>query len=397
MLSPFSGRWAFLAFGFACAFFSSFGQTSFIAVFGGALRAEFGLTNGEFGALYSLGTLASGLLVAKVGGFIDEVPLRRYAAAAVIGLGLAALAMSVAVNFIMVAVAIFLLRLFGQGLMSHIAATSMAREFTQARGRAISIATLGHPAGESLFPAFGALMLSLLYWRGAWMISAAICFVVVLPLALALLRPGQASAPVAQQKSFGSLRFLRRPEMLLALPAFVAGGFISTGLVFHQVLISEAKNWAPALFASSFAVFGTTSIIANLVFGWLVDRFGARHLAPFYLVPLGVGCFLLSVANAPWALFCYMAGAGMANAGYGTITTSLLAEYYGTERLGSIRATTASVAVLSTSLSPLLLGVLFDFGVGVNAIAAGLGMVAVAAALMMSASELTRGPRKIRS
>ena len=50
----------FLAFGFATAFFSAFGQTFFIAVFGGELRAEFGLSHGEFGSVYSLATVASG-------------------------------------------------------------------------------------------------------------------------------------------------------------------------------------------------------------------------------------------------------------------------------------------------------------------------------------------------
>ncbi len=41
----------FLAFGFATAFFSAFGQTFFIAVFGGELRAEFALSHGEFGSV----------------------------------------------------------------------------------------------------------------------------------------------------------------------------------------------------------------------------------------------------------------------------------------------------------------------------------------------------------
>ena len=49
MPSPLRGRWPLLAFGF----FSSFGQTSFIAVFGGAIRAEFDLSHGAGGASIS--------------------------------------------------------------------------------------------------------------------------------------------------------------------------------------------------------------------------------------------------------------------------------------------------------------------------------------------------------
>ena len=56
----------FLAFGFALAFFSSFGQTFFLSLFAGEIRAEFGLTHGTWGLVYSLATLASGLTIARI-------------------------------------------------------------------------------------------------------------------------------------------------------------------------------------------------------------------------------------------------------------------------------------------------------------------------------------------
>ena len=392
MLSHFSGRWRFLAFGFSFAFFSSFGQTSFISVFGGVLRSEFSLSNGEFGALYSVATLASGLIVAKLGGLIDHVPLRRYALAVVVGLGLAAWSMAVAFNFVLLMLAFFLLRLFGQGLMTHVAVTSLAREFPYARGKAIAIATLGHPAGEAMFPAVGVLALALLGWRGAWIAAGAACFLLVLPLAITLLRGAPTSILTVGHARFGSIRFLLQKEMLMALPAFMAGGFISTGIVFHQVLISNAKGWPPVLFATSFAAFGAASIVTNLASGWLIDRVGARRIAPFFVLPLAAGCLVLAFANSPWALFAYMAAAGMTNAGHATITTSLLAESYGTERLGSIRATTASVTVVSTSLSPLLFGYLIDGGLSVEALTGALGLFAIVSGIMLRASRLTWMP-----
>ena len=44
------------------------------------------------------------------------------------------------------------LRLFGQSMISHIAVTAMARWFSKKRGRALSIALMGHPIGEALLP-----------------------------------------------------------------------------------------------------------------------------------------------------------------------------------------------------------------------------------------------------
>jgi len=40
-------------------------------------------------------------------------------------------------------VAVFLLRLFGQGMMTHIALTSTGRWFAAERGRAVSLVVLG--------------------------------------------------------------------------------------------------------------------------------------------------------------------------------------------------------------------------------------------------------------
>ena len=55
-------------------------------------------------------------------------------------------------HVIVLVFAVFLLRQFGQGLMSHAALTSMARHFERDCGKAISIANLGFPTGQAAFP-----------------------------------------------------------------------------------------------------------------------------------------------------------------------------------------------------------------------------------------------------
>ena len=48
---------------------------------------------------------------------------------------------------------LFLLRLFGQGMTSHVYTTAMARRYVAARGRALSLAQLGINFAESIGPA----------------------------------------------------------------------------------------------------------------------------------------------------------------------------------------------------------------------------------------------------
>ena len=145
----------FLAFGFLMALCSSYGQTFFISVFGGEIRAEFGLSHGTFGLIYSAATLLSGFCMIWAGGQIDRVDLRRFTVMVCAGLIVASLLTGWTTSAFMLGIAIFALRFSGQGLMSHTAMTAMARYFERDRGKAISMANLGFPAGQAIFPVIG--------------------------------------------------------------------------------------------------------------------------------------------------------------------------------------------------------------------------------------------------
>ncbi len=140
-------RW--LGAGFLLSFSSSFGQTYFISLFSGDLRATFDLSHGGFGGLYTLATLASAATLVWLGKLADTQPLARLSAATILGLALAALAMAAVTSPIMLVLVLFGLRLFGQGLLSHLCFTAMGRWYNAQRGRAIAVAAMGFPAGEA--------------------------------------------------------------------------------------------------------------------------------------------------------------------------------------------------------------------------------------------------------
>ena len=85
----------FLSFGILVAFFSAFGQTFFIAVFGPDIRAEFSLSHGDFGGYYMIGTAVSGLTLIWAGKLIDRFDLRWVTAGVSVALILACAFMSV--------------------------------------------------------------------------------------------------------------------------------------------------------------------------------------------------------------------------------------------------------------------------------------------------------------
>jgi hypothetical protein len=70
-------RW--LTAGFVLTFASAFGQTWFISLFAGAIKAEHGLTDGGWGSLYTAATLCSAGLLFWRGSAADTVRLSRLA------------------------------------------------------------------------------------------------------------------------------------------------------------------------------------------------------------------------------------------------------------------------------------------------------------------------------
>ena len=353
----------FLSFGLVLAFFSSFGQTFFISLFGDEIRTTFDLSHGDFGLCYSLATLASGMTIIWLGRKIDSVDLRIFSTLVCGGLVFACFGMAVAPAVAVLGVVLFLLRLTGQGLLSHTAMTSMARYFDAGRGKAISIAALGFPAGEAVLPIAAVVVMERIGWRQTWMAIAAGLLVIGIPLILWLLRRHEtrhaahlervtaaedstnADARVAGLgRQWTLAQVLHDPHFFVLIPAIMAPAFIVTGLFFHQLHLVESKGWSLTWFAGCFAVFAGAQLPAGLIAGPLVDRYGARRLLPLFLAPLT---------------------AGLA----GPIVGSMWVEMYGVRHLGAIRAMVTAVLVFGTAGSPVTMGWLIDAGVSMDTIA----------------------------
>lgn len=383
----------FLAFGFATAFFSSFGQTYFIAIFNDELRALFGLGHGGLGTLYGLATLTSAALMLPVGQWIDRIDLRLYASLVAAGMAAACLFMSVvpAASLLFLYLALLALRFCGQGLMSHISATAMARYFERGRGRALSLASLGFAGGEAVFPPLAVALVAAVGWRQTWGLTGLVLAVGLVPLLLWLLRGHSARHAAHSRRSVGReaghrqwsrAEVLRDPTFHLLLPAFLAPSFINTGVFFNQTTLVAAKGWTLQLFASGFAVYAGFTLLAALGTGVLVDRVGALRLFALVLLPLGGGLLVLGLVDAPVAIFAYMALAGLSTGAFNTTSNALLPEIYGTGHLGAIRALSVSLMVLSTAASPAVMGWLLDGGLAIETIVLlCLGWIAAASAL----------------
>ena len=377
----------FLSFGILVAFFSAFGQTFFIAVFGPDIRAEFSLSHGDFGGYYMIGTAVSGLTLIWAGKLIDRFDLRWVTAGVSVALILACAFMSVVPVAWALILAIFALRFSGQGLMSHTAITAMGRYFEAERGRAVSVAILGFPLGVAIFPGLAVWLSVEFGWRMAWAAIAVALGIFLTPLLLWLLKGHSdrhkkfiaqtevkigTGPPPNPRRQWTRAEVLRDPRFYLICIAVTAPSFITTGLFFHQAHLAEAKGWTMAWMASSFVAYTVGAISSNLAFGPLIDRFGARRLLPYYLYPQVITCLTIMCFDHPLSAISLTLFLGLTSGSSQTLVGAVWPEFYGVLHLGAIRAMVISMSVGASALSPFILGWLIDRGATMEAIAAGL-------------------------
>ncbi|MGI9483993.1 MAG: MFS transporter [Hyphomicrobiales bacterium] len=361
-------RW--LAGGFLLTLSSSFGQTFFISLFGGDIRGEFSLSHGDFGTLYAIATLASAFVIIWLGKLADHMRIAPLSIATIAGLAAACAGMGAVQSTWMLVLVLFGLRLFGQGMLSHIPLTAMGRWFSAQRGRAVAIATLGFAFGEAVSPILAVSLSASIGWRQAWFVSAVVLLVLFAPVIWGLfsVRRVKSGAPIQltgtgegdPQHSWTRTQMLKDPLFYALLPGLLTPAFIITGVFFHQVHLVESKGWSLGLFAGAYPLFAGISVLTGLGTGFAIDRWSASSLLPYYLLPLAGGLMVLAGFDGSWTGYCFMALAGFTVGISATILGAIWADVYGTAHLGAIRALGASLMAFSTALSPGTMGWLID-------------------------------------
>jgi MFS family permease len=272
----------------------------------------------------------------------------------------------------------------------------MARYFAAARGKAISVASLGYPLGEAVLPTIAVAMIAGLGWRVSWAIYGGLLLVGLVPLMLWLLRghdareqaradDAAAAAARRDDRSLALAQVLRDSVFYPLIACMLAPAFIITGLFFHQVHLAETKGWPLGWLATSFAGFAAAQVVASLGTGALADRTGAVRLLPFYLPLLGLAALVLALFDAPAAAPVYLALAGLTAGSSFIVLGAVFAELYGTGHLGAIRSLVQACMVFATAGAPALFGWLLDRGVGFEALAAGCAIYVAAAVLVLLA------------
>ena len=367
----------FLLFGFILTFCSSFGQTFFIGIFNPFIRQDLNLSHSEFGLIYSLATLLSSFSLIWIGKKIDDFKIIYFSIFVCLFLAFATFFLTLVTNIILLFFAIYFLRLSGQGLMTHTASTSMAKFFDLNRGKALSISWLGLVMGEGFLPYLIIFIMKFYSWKMVWLGISIFILCLVIPFIFFNLKnyidgttekSGVKAEVNYEIKNWPRSEVLRDLKFYCLLPAVLAPGFLTTGIFINQSYIFESKNWSMLFLAQGFTMYAAFSVVALAVSGFLIDRFSAIKVLPFYLVPTMSAYLLVIFSSWTFTPMAMMMLIAMTNGTSAVLLTSTWSEIYGTKHLGGIRSITVSFFVFSTAIAPALFGYLIDHQFSINQI-----------------------------
>ena len=367
-----------IIFGFIFTFFSSFGQSFFLGLFNAPIRNELGITHGQFGNIYATATICSSVILIWIGKKIDDYRILNYSFFVVILLFFSSLFFSFINSIYFLAVAIFLMRLSGQGLMSHASTTTISRFFERSRGKALSTIWFGLSTAEFILPVLVTYFFLIYSWRTVWQ-GIAILIILLLPFVIIStiksVNLDSRETDINPKNKKIKIKSWRRREVIRDYRFYIvslnmlAMPWLATGTFVYQSFISDSKMWAIYTIPKAFMVYSITSIATLFLSGFLVDKFTGRKLILIMNIPLLLAMYVLFKFNHEIFAYIFLGLVGVSNGLANILGSSTWAEIYGVKYIGSIKALTTALMVFSTAFGTAVFGLLIDNGFTIENIA----------------------------
>jgi predicted MFS family arabinose efflux permease len=367
-----------IIFGFIFTFFSSFGQSFFLGLFNTPIRNELGITHGQFGSIYAFSTICSSIALIWIGKKIDDYRILNYSFFVIILLFISSLLFSYINSIYFLAAGIFLMRLSGQGLMSHASTTTISRFFEKSRGKALSTIWFGLSTAEFILPVLITYFFLIYSWQTVWQ-GIAILIIIFLPfVVLNTIRSVNLESREVDKipnvkkikiKSWRRKDVIKDYRFYIISLNMLAMPWIATGIFVYQSFISESKVWAVYTIPKAFMVYSISSIFTLFLSGYLVDKFTGRKLILIMNVPLLIAMFVLFKYDQEIFAYIFLGLIGVSNGFANILGSSTWAEIYGVKYIGSIKALTTAFMVFSTAFGTAVFGLLIDNGFTIENIA----------------------------
>lgn len=379
--NPFFYGWVVVFVSAILVFFSGPGQTYGVSEFVGSFVKQFHGNETLVSGIYSTATLLSGSLLFLMGRCVDTYGQRIMGVIAAVMLGVACLWSSFVANPLMLFIAFFMLRYFGQGSMTLIPNTLVPQWFIKKRGRAMSFMAIGSFVSAVTFPLLNTWLIKRFGAMHAWQILALLIVLIVVPIVAVFtkntpyeigLHPDNSthdgssgdnaseSAALEVEESW-TLKEARRTRAFwfmlfcVSLPALV-----NTAITFHLFEIFKQNHMSMAMASLTLSLMGFIGFPVTLIAGSVLDRVPVHKVIGISFIGqlVFIGLLIVMRNNLEVVLFGILWGI---MSGFERITLNIIwPNYFGRKYLGSISGIAQAVMVIGSALGPLPLGFAYE-------------------------------------
>ena len=330
------------------------------------IQAEFGVSRADASLPYTatmIGFTVGGILMGR---FSDRFGVMRpiMAGALCLGGGLALAAYATSLWHFVIVHGI-VIGLLGTSATFGPLVADISHWFTRRRGLAVAICVSGNyvagtfwpPVMQALFDAYG--------WRTAYLIAAAACVLVMVPLAWLLRRPspiGAVEPDAAPARPLSAMPLGMRPAALQAL-IVLAGISCCVAMSMPQVHIVAYcgdLGFAAQRGAEMLSLMLGFGIISRMASGWIADRIGALRTLLLGSILQAFALALFLPFDGLFSLYAVSAFFGLVQGGIVPMYPLIVRDYFPASEAGARVSLVLMATVLGMAIGGWLTGAIFD-------------------------------------
>ena len=380
---PFFYGWTVLVFGALGILMSVPGQTMGVSAFTDHLLVALPLTRVQLSTAYMLGTIASALILTPAGKVYDRFGARIVAPSTAIALGIVLMGLSRAddtargishlltgasptfVAFSVMVGGFFLLRFFGQGVLTMVSRNMVMKWFDRRRGLANGLTGVVVAMGFSGAPLALDSLIRKFRWDGAWLALGLFIACVFSVVAFVFFRdnpeqcgllpdgaPGTAEDRVSAHRQF-TLPEARRTYVFwifcLSLAMFA---LYVTAFTFHIVSLFKSAGMERREALGIFLPVSILAVSVHLTAGWLSDRIPLKVLLITMLAALTLSMAAVAGLAPGLTVGLLIVGNGVGGGLFGLLSAITWPTFFGREHLGAVAGLSLAVAVFHSAIGP---------------------------------------------
>lgn len=246
------------------------------------------------------------------------------------------------------------------------AASLITRAFSQERGRALGLMSMGPPLGSGVFAALAGWVLLSFEWRDAYLLFAVMAAILLVPIIVMVVpvrfetaTPGAADEPETKDAPEGMAAVVRMPVFWWSAGIFALATGISSGWTVHVAAYLGGLGLAETESSGLLAVQYWMGVPGALIFGMLADRYSMTTLWSVMLGSASVAYAAFAMEPSPLVVSGLCAFAGFVMGGVIPLFMMLLGQRMGPDALG--RAMGLSNLVMLPIMAGVVLFAAADF------------------------------------